>query len=104
MLNGYIRENPKAVIGGGESEKLLEKRGKGVQALGLAKNLGAAPAIPRNPADIALLYDESDNVYDVLEQANKLREKGKSVIVSKTRVPAVKTYAYTDGDLQEVKE
>ena len=50
------------------------------------------------------MYDESDNVYDVLEQANKLREKGKSVIVSKTRVPAVKTYAYTDGDLQEVKE
>ena len=104
MFNGYIREYPKAVIVGGEYDKLLEKMGKGVQALGFAINLGAAPAIHRKPADIALLYDESDNVYDVLQQANKLREKGKSVIVSKTRVPAVKTYAYTDGDLQEVKE
>lgn len=104
MFNGYIREYPKAVIVGGEYDKLLEKMGKGVQALGFAINLGAAPAIHRKPADIALLYDESDDVYDVLQQANKLREKGKSVIVSKTRVPAVKTYAYTDGDLQEVKE
>ena len=103
MFNGYIRECPKAVIVGGEYDKLLEKMGKNVQALGFAINLGAAPAIHRGVADIALLYDESDNVYDVLEQANKLREKGKSVIVSKTRVPAVKTYAYTDGTLQEVK-
>ena len=104
MFNGYIREYPKAVVVGGQYDKLLEKMGKDVQALGFAVNLGAAPPIHRPLTDAVLLYDESDNVHEVLEQAEKLRERGKSVIISKTKVPAVKTYVFSEGDVQEVKE
>ena len=89
---------------GGQYDKLLEKMGKAVQALGFAVNLGAAPPIHRPLTDAVLLYDESDNVHEVLEQAEKLSERGKSVIISKTRVPAVKTYVFSEGDVQEVKE
>lgn len=103
IFNGFIKEYPKAVVVGGQYDKLLEKLGKDAQALGFAINLGAAPAIHRRPADIVLLYDESDSVFGVLEQANKLREKGKTVIVAKSEegIAAAKAYIYRDGELEE---
>ena len=104
IFNGYIKEYPKAVIVGGQYDKLMEKLGKDAQALGFAVNLGAAPAARRRLPDAALIYDESDDVYGVLAAADKLREKGKSVLVSKSeRVQAKKIYLYREGGLEEKK-
>lgn len=104
IFNGYIKEYPKAVIVGGQYDKLMQKLGKDAQALGFAVNLGAAPAARRRLPDAALIYDESDDVYGVLAAADKLREKGKSVLVSKSeRVQAKKIYLYREGGLEEKK-
>ena len=45
IYNGFIRDYPKAVIVGGQYDKLPEKLGKRAQAIGFAVNLEAAPAV-----------------------------------------------------------
>ena len=105
IFNGFIKEYPKAVIVGGQYDKLLQKLGKNAQALGFAVNLGAAPSGHKRALDAAIVYDESDGVFEVLDAAQKLREKGKSVYVGTTppQESALKTYVFREGELEEKK-
>ena len=105
IFNGFIKEYPKAVIVGGQYDKLLHKLGKNAQALGFAVNLGAAPSGHKRALDAAIVYDESDGVFEVLDAAQKLREKGKSVYVGTTppQESALKTYVFREGELEEKK-
>ncbi|MDE6550347.1 MAG: ATP phosphoribosyltransferase regulatory subunit [Clostridia bacterium] len=81
IYNGFIREYPKAVIVGGQYDKLPEKLGKRAQAIGFAVNLEATPYAAAPPVDIALVYGEDDDVSKVMERADELRAQGKSVYV-----------------------
>ena len=105
IFNGFIKEYPKAVIVGGQYDKLLQKLGKNAQALGFAVNLGAAPSGHKRALDAAIVYDESDGVFEVLDAAQRLREKGKSVYVGTTppQESALKTYVFREGELEEKK-
>ena len=102
IYNGFIRDYPKAVIVGGQYDKLPEKLGKRAQAIGFAVNLEAAPAVIAPPVDIALLYGEGDDACEVMRRADELRAQGKSVYVGmsapKCRLGTVVRYG-KEGDV-----
>ena len=90
VFRGYIDGVPKAVLSGGRYDRLTEKFGKRLSALGFAVYLNELSYYLRPTdefdADFLLLYGEGDAPFAVCKEAERLREMG-SVRVS-TTVPS----------------
>lgn len=87
IFAGYIDGVPKAVLSGGRYDRLTEKLGKHISALGFAVYLNELSYYLRSTeeydADYLLLYREGDAPSTVCGEAERLRALG-SVRVSKT--------------------
>ncbi len=87
VFAGYIDGVPKAVLSGGRYDRLTEKFGKNLSALGFAVYLNELSYYLRTTeeydADYLLLYGEGDTPSAVWGEAERLRTVG-SVRVSKT--------------------
>ena len=86
FMNGFVRSVPKAVLSGGQYDKLLEKFEIGAQAIGFAVYLGELAAIlpvREKSTDILLIYGDC-RAEKVAKKAQQLRKKGYSVRSEKT--------------------
>lgn len=105
VFNGYIEGVPKAVLSGGRYDKLLQKFGKNVGALGFAVYMGEIEryldsVVPST--DILIIYDEKEPVEKLINQVEVLNQQKYSVRVDKN-IPSDfkygKLYHFKNGEL-----
>ncbi len=84
IFRGYISSSHKAVLSGGQYGALMKKLGKDDDAVGFAVYMDALEGekIKTNDVDVLLVYGGKAPA-EVFACAKKLREQGKSVLVSK---------------------
>ncbi len=84
IFRGYISSSHKAVLSGGQYGALMTKLGKDDDAIGFAVYMDEieGDAAKLDGVDVLLVYGEKAPD-EVFECAKKLRESGKSVLVSK---------------------
>lgn len=93
IISGFVRGVPKAVLSGGQYDKLLAKLDRNAQAIGFAVYLGElAPYLETQtePVDVMLIYG-GEETESVLKKARELRGKGLSVRTEKS-LPAAASY------------
>ena len=86
VMSGFVRGVPKAVLSGGQYDKLMQKLDKNAQAIGFALYLGELAAYLNSgtePVDVLIVYGSSA-IGAVMEKARKLRAEGLSVRTEKT--------------------
>lgn len=109
IFNGYVQGVPKAVLSGGRYDKLLQKFGKEVGAIGFAVYLGEIERYLENDVpstDILVLFKEDANIEELIKAVNDLILKGYSVRVD-TAIPEdfkfLKLFVFDNGCLVEKK-
>lgn len=92
VFTGFLPGLPKPILSGGQYDKLLQKMGRAGSAIGFAIDLNLLQQRnqPDNgyDVDMVLLYQDSDDPYDVLNTAQGLRASG-SVSVVRERRPEI---------------
>ena len=85
VFRGYVEGVPVPVLSGGQYDRLMERMGRKSRAVGFAVYLDALERLLEDKrefdVDVALLYDDSDDVEQVLKRAVALREGCMSVMV-----------------------
>ena len=85
VFRGYVEGVPVPVLSGGQYDRLMERMGRKSRAVGFAVYLDALERLLEDrkefDVDVALLYDDSDDISQVLKRAVALREGGMSVMV-----------------------
>jgi len=84
VFQGFVRPIPDAVLSGGQYDNLLKKMGKKSRsAIGFALYLDEIERAYRNPpakpADVSVLYDETNSPAEVFRMVERLVEKGLTV-------------------------
>lgn len=109
IFQGYVRQVPRVILSGGRYDKLLQKLGKGVGAIGFALVLDE---LQNNyaedkmlDADAIVLYDATADPKTLLTAIEQLSEEGLTV-KAETTLPADakygKLYKFDSGRLQNV--
>lgn len=87
VMQGYVENYPKAILTGGQYDRLIAKFNKNMGAIGFALALGELnscyPNRPEYDFDIFLQYGESDDPVQVLAKAESLRKEGARLFVGK---------------------
>lgn len=87
IFNGFINGIPRAVLSGGQYDRLLAGMGKNSGGLGFAVFMDTLEMLehPENTvdADILLVYDDDANPEEIYAKACELRKSGKSVALQK---------------------
>ena len=95
-FQGFVKGIPAAVLSGGQYDNLMEKMGKApAKAVGFAVYLNLLERFEAENSfdvDILLIYNEKDNVKDVLNLVSKLSADGKTVS-AQTQIPEKLTYS-----------
>ena len=85
VFKGFISGVPKAVLSGGQYDKLMKRMGKKSRAVGFAVYLDVLERLLEDRSeydvDVVLLYKDTDDVAAIFKKAKDLREKGSSVAV-----------------------
>lgn len=93
IFQGYVSKCPRILLSGGRYDRLLEKFNKKVGAMGFALALQDLNTYyndkNQNTVDVALVYNEANSA-EVLVKAEKLREQGKSVLITKEKPKNIK--------------
>lgn len=83
IFQGFIQGIPFSVLSGGRYDRLPEKMGKNLGAVGFAVYLDRIAAYltedKKYDGDCLLVYGENDRFQEVMERANQMRQTGKSV-------------------------
>ncbi len=86
VFSGYLEGIPAAVLSGGQYDSLLRKMNKTSKAVGFAIYLDLLQRVLSKPqiydVDIVLLYDDSEELSDVIQIASALRQNA-SVLLAK---------------------
>lgn len=87
-FRGYVNGVPGSVVSGGQYDKLMARMGKKAKAIGFAVYMDSLERLSEPSdsydADVALVYDASCPLSEVLAKANALRSQGKSVATMKS--------------------
>lgn len=90
IFNGFIDGIPRAVLSGGQYDRLLAGMGRSSKGLGFAVFMDALEILNRKEgetdADILLLYGSDEDPEEIYAKARELRKSGKSVALQK-KVP-----------------
>lgn len=105
IYNGYIQKSPRAILVGGQYDKLLQKFGSNAGALGFALDLGEFDGADDKGVDILAVYDNTADEEKFVSEVEKLRNSGKFVRIS-DNIPAGvkynKLFKFENGGLSEV--
>ena len=84
IFNGFIKDIPDSVLSGGRYDRLLQKLGKSVGAIGFAVYLDRLEQLRNNVAeydvDVMLIYDEDVDTKDIIKAVESLNREGKTVL------------------------
>lgn len=87
VMQGYVENYPKAILTGGQYDRLIAKFNKNMGAVGFALGLGELnscyPNRPEYDVDIFLQYDEKDDPVQVFAKAEALRAEGAKVQIGR---------------------
>lgn len=87
VMQGYVENYPKAILTGGQYDRLIAKFNKNMGAVGFALAIGelsaSYPNRPEYDFDIFLEYDENDDPVAVLRKAEILRKEGVRVQIGR---------------------
>lgn len=87
VMQGYVENYPKAILTGGQYDRLIAKFNKNMGAVGFALAIGELnscyPNRPEYDFDVFLQYDEQDDPVKVLSKAETLRNDGKRVQIGR---------------------
>ena len=103
VFQGYLEGVPKSVLSGGRYDNLLAKMGKSGGACGFAVYPDLIDLYrvsgETDGADVAVIYDESDDIRKVGKFADALREGGDSVVCVKRgeKIKAKKTVVFGEA-------
>jgi ATP phosphoribosyltransferase regulatory subunit len=108
IFHGYVSRVPRMLLSGGRYDKLLQKFGKGVGAIGFALILDEIAAYyPEDKdldADVLILYEKDADCKGLLEAVTRLAENGLKVR-TETSLPQGLSYGrivrYVKGKLEE---
>ena len=94
IFKGFINTIPNSVLSGGRYDKLLERLGKPVGAIGFAVYLDKLERFEYTRAaydvDDVLLYGDDVNIADVIMKRNELAKDGRRVLVGCYPDPSVR--------------
>ena len=108
IFQGYVENVPRAIVSGGYYGKLMRKFGRNLDAIGFAVYLNELDVLYRSQhhtdVDALILYDQSDDLSQVLSQAEALRQRGLRVrteisVPEDARIGTV--YRFTQDGLKE---
>ncbi len=106
-FKGFIKGIPDSVLSGGRYDRLLERLGKAVGAIGFAVYLDRLERFEsdgdRYDVDAVIIYDDDTDISELIKAQKELADKGMSVLVStapdKTlRIRSI--YTLTEGGLK----
>ncbi len=87
VLRGFVDGIPEGILSGGRYDKLMEKMGRRVGAIGFAVYLDLLDRLDRKEkqydADMVLLYDEDADAGELMRAVDLLTGSGKRVIAEK---------------------
>lgn len=88
IMQGYVKNCPRAVLSGGRYDKLLRKFNRRISAMGFALVLGEVlscyPVSEEYDFDVLLIYSEDSDPAKVSAKAAELREAGMQVRIART--------------------
>lgn len=86
IFNGFIKDIPDSVLSGGRYDRLLQKLGKSVDAIGFAVYLDRLEQLKNNvneyDVDVILIYDESVDIKDLINAVESLNRENKTVLTA----------------------
>lgn len=87
VMQGYVEKYPKAILTGGQYDRLIAKFNKNMGAVGFALGLdelnSSYPNRPQYDFDVFLQYTEQDDAVEVLAKAEALRREGARVQIGR---------------------
>lgn len=110
IFQGYVSRVPSMILSGGRYDKLLERLGKNMSAIGFALYMDETANFYQNirkyDVDAVILYDNDTDYAQLIKRIKELNSKGYTVRAEK-RIPAEikynKIYRIVNGRLQEVE-
>ena len=100
IFNGFVSGLPRAVLSGGQYDRLLKSMGRSSKGLGFAVFMDALELLRREESeissDILLIYDNDDDPEKIYNKAQALRLGGKSVALQK-KVPEGERFGEVKG-------
>ena len=86
IFTGFVKGIADSVLSGGRYDKLLERMGKQLSAIGFAVYLDRLERLNdsqvKDDVDVMLIYDNTASAKDIIEAVKKLEAEGKSIKVS----------------------
>ncbi|MDD3335060.1 MAG: ATP phosphoribosyltransferase regulatory subunit [Eubacteriales bacterium] len=111
VFKGYVEGAPRAVLSGGQYDRLMRKLGKAGDGLGFALYLDELTRVIIKPgaydADVLALYGAQDDPAKVLKGVEDLRRSGLRVLASPSQSPNARvkqTLRFSDDGFQEVSK
>lgn len=87
VFKGYVEEVPEGILAGGQYDGLMERFGHKAGGIGFAVYLDALDSMEKDKrksdVDTVILYNEKSNIKTINEMAEKIRNKGKTVVLEK---------------------
>ncbi|MBQ0071978.1 MAG: ATP phosphoribosyltransferase regulatory subunit [Spirochaetales bacterium] len=88
VFRGYVEGVPGSVLSGGQYDKLMARMGRKQRAVGFAVYMDALERLLESKneydTDVVLLYEEGDDVKEILSRISEIQKGGESVTAVKT--------------------
>jgi ATP phosphoribosyltransferase regulatory subunit len=100
VFKGYINGIPQSVLSGGQYDLLMKRMGRKSGAVGFAVYLDLVDTkeeVSEYDADVLILYNDKDEITELLRKADALRKDGKSVCLANNK-PVGKCYREVIGE------
>lgn len=100
VFKGFCENVPQAVLSGGQYDLLMKRMGRKSGAVGFAVYLDLVDTkeeVSEYDADVLILYNDKDEITELLRKADALRKDGKSVCLANNK-PVGKCYREVIGE------
>ena len=96
VFKGFVNGVPDSILSGGRYDRLLNRLGKKSNALGFAVYLDRLERfendLPEYDVSAVLLYDETANIFEVIEAQRRLSQEFSTVITARAIDPSLRYF------------